>query len=348
MSLTQFKTIPLPEAKTAGVSVKADWLWTGYVARRNLTLFTSLWKNGKTTLVTGLLQRLEADSEFLGRACRAAKAMIVSEESPSTWATRLELLPVGPHAELLAQPFLRRPTSAEWESLVDYAGERHAAGAMDFLIVDSLRTFLPGASESDAGTVLEFLQPLQRLAAAGVAVLVIHHPRKERSEEGSCARGSGAMLGFVDIILELHHVGSMANDENRRKLIGRSRYIDTPRRLNYAWCNKTGVFAAVNDIEEDRFRGNWTKVKSILQRRTEAATPQELLVDWPGDQPAPSAGVLYLWLNRAYDKKLVRRCGEGRCKKPYRFRLPNADDAYYDRGELPPIKEPGPLFGFRE
>ncbi len=30
------------------------------------------------------------------------------------------------------------------------------------------------------------------------------------------------------------------------------------------------------------------------------------------------------------------------------YRLPNADDAYYDRGELPPIKEPGPLFGYRE
>ncbi len=348
MSLNEFASMPLNEAKKASAGINCDWLWHGYIGRGNLTMLTSLWKNGKTTLITGLLQRMEADGDFLGRPCGAARPLIVSEESAQTWARRLELLPIGPHVQLMAQPFLRRPSVAEWERLVDYAGDRHAAGQLDFFIVDSLRTFLPGASESDAGTVLSFLQPLQRLAVAGVAVLVIHHPRKERSEEGSCARGTGAMLGFVDVILELHRFGSMATDENRRKLIGLSRFVDTPTRLNYAWDKSTGKFTVVNDPETDRFRDNWDKVKTILQKRKTAATHLELLADWPGSIPAPAASVLYQWLNRAYDQKLVRRCGEGRRKDPYRYRLPNEDDAYYDRGELPPLKEPGPLFGYRE
>ena len=38
----------------------------------------------------------------------------------------------------------------------------------------------------------------------------------------------------------------------------------------------------------------------------------------------------------------------GRKTDPYRYRLPNQDDEYYDRGELPPLREPGPLFGNRE
>ena len=36
----------------------AGWLWNGYIARGSLTLLTSQWKAGKTTLLSGLLQRL--------------------------------------------------------------------------------------------------------------------------------------------------------------------------------------------------------------------------------------------------------------------------------------------------
>ena len=52
--------------------------------------------------------------------------------------------------------------------------------------------------------------------------------------------------------------------------------------------------------------------------------------------------------NRTYEKKWLRRCGEGRRKDPYRYRLPNEDDKYYDRGKLPPLPELRPLFGTRE
>ena len=76
-------------------------------------------------------------------------------------------------------------------------------------VIDPLASFLPDHSECDAGTLLEMLHPLQRLAAAWVAVLLLHHPRKHRSDEGSSARGSGALLAYVDIILELHRYGGL-------------------------------------------------------------------------------------------------------------------------------------------
>ena len=44
-------------------------------------------------------------------------------------------------------------------------------------------------------------------------------------------------------------------------------------------------------------------------------------------------------------EKLIRRVGTGRKADPYRYRLPNADDEYWDRGELPPLGELGPLLG---
>jgi AAA domain len=348
MSPQGFSSIPMPEAKVAAAGIKADWLWTGYIARGNLTLLTSLWKAGKTTMIAGLLQQLAADSMFLGRACRATKAMVVSEESPTAWATRLALIPIGPHVQLMTRPFLRRPTPQCWERLIDHAGELRAAGELDFLVVDPLAAFLPGRSESDVGTLLDMLQPLQRLAAAGAAVLILHHPRKERSEEGDTARGSGALLGFVDIILELHRFGNLVSDQRRRKLIGLSRYCDTPHRVNFEWNPTNGIFSLLDDINERRFLDNWDKVRAILKRRTVAATHHELLADWPSDQPAPTASILYEWLNRATDKKLVRRAGQGRRLDPYRYRLPNTDDEYYDRGELPPLPELGPLFANRD
>lgn len=35
---------------------------------------------------------------------------------------------------------------------------------------------------------------------------------------------------------------------------------------------------------------------------------------------------------------MVRREGRGSSVAPWRYRLTNADDEYYDRGELPPIR----------
>jgi hypothetical protein len=327
----------MDQLDVAGTNPITDWLWHGYLARGSLTLLTSLWKAGKSTLLTGVLQRLGSGDAFLGHACAPARALVVSEESRDHWAERLRTIPVGPHARLMARPFLARPTPSAWNELVDEALERRAAGELDLFVVDPLASFLPGRSESDPGTLLEMLQPLQRLAATGAAVLLLHHPRRQASDEGSTARGSGALLGYVDIILELHRLSPLESDACRRRLIGLSRNAQTPRRLVYQWDPATGAFTDPGDPSAARFRDNWEQLRAILARRTVAATHHELLQDWPADGAKPSASLLYDWLNRAAEEKLVRREGQGRRNDPYRYRLPNEDDAYWDRGELPPL-----------
>ena len=57
--------------------------------------------------------------------------------------------------------------------------------------------------------------------------------------------------------------------------------------------------------------------------------------------------MLYEWLNRAFAEKRVRREGKGTRTDPWRYRLENEDDWYYDRGELPPLKPLEPLIGPR-
>src|SRR5207248_11677263 len=66
-----------------------EWLWHGLIARGNVTLFTSQWKAGKTTLITALLQQFAAGGKFLDRSVTPTKVLVVSEESRDTWADRL-------------------------------------------------------------------------------------------------------------------------------------------------------------------------------------------------------------------------------------------------------------------
>jgi hypothetical protein len=322
---------------TPAAPVTTDWLWHGLIARRNVTLFTSQWKAGKTTLITGLLQQFAAGGTFLDRPVMPAKVLVVSEESRATWADRVKRMPLGPHCRLLARPFPHRPTPEQWDELVELAMELQAAGELDLLVIDPLARFLPGRTDSDLNALDQMLDPLQCLTDGGAGVTILHHPRRRRSEEGSTVRGHGGLLAAVDVIVELGRYGSLQSEERRRKLFAVSRYPETPKELVYEW-DAAGRFVCLGDPLTARFQENWVVLKAILANRRQAATHQELLIDWPADRPRPGAVTLYEWLNRAFEKNLVRRFGNGRTKDPYRYRLPNEDDEYYDNGVLPPLR----------
>lgn len=87
-----------------------------------------------------------------------------------------------------------------------------------------------------------------------------------------------------------------------------------------------------------QFEENWQAVLTVLQGRTGGITHQEIRRLWPDEAERPSETTLYDWLNRALAKKLIRREGRGTRANPWRYRLANADDEYYDRGELPPLR----------
>src|SRR5262245_59970434 len=88
----------LPQLAKSSVKSQQRWLWEGYVARRNITLMTSLWKAGKTTLMTGLMRALGSAGTLLGRPCAPAEVLVVSEEAEDHWLERTQLIHVGEHA----------------------------------------------------------------------------------------------------------------------------------------------------------------------------------------------------------------------------------------------------------
>src|SRR5262245_46275212 len=84
----------------------ADWLWRGYLARRAVTLLTSRWKTGKTTLLSVLLTKLSAGGELAGDPVAAGRVAIVSEEAPDLWLERGQRLAYGAHVRWLCRPFI--------------------------------------------------------------------------------------------------------------------------------------------------------------------------------------------------------------------------------------------------
>src|SRR5438105_115536 len=102
-------TKDLPAASQAHTA----WLWDGYLAPGNVTLLTSQWKSGKTTLVAVLLSRMARGGQLAGLAVRPGRAVIISEESHLNWQQRNQKLHFGDNVSFLCRPFPGKPTVQE-------------------------------------------------------------------------------------------------------------------------------------------------------------------------------------------------------------------------------------------
>src|SRR5262249_7060094 len=144
-------------------------------------------------------------------------------------------------------------------------------------------TLLPNRSESDAPSMLQALVPLQRLTEAGLAVLLLHHPRRQGSADGPWARGSGALCGFGAIPIAMRYLSSAADDDRRRKMLAFSRFDETPRRLVIE-LNESGTdYGALGDIEDAEFYGGWEGARQVLAGADCRLTRDEILKAWPED-----------------------------------------------------------------
>jgi len=338
MTADDFEPIPFDTLTDDDTPADLPWLWDGYLMPGDMALLTAPPKSGKTTLLTGLLRALGRGEAFLGRSVRPGRVWVVSEEPKRLWAERNRIHPVGPHARLLPRPFPDGPTPDRWSRLIDAA----LADRPDLCVVDTFAHFLPG-SESDAGTVRDFLRLLRRFSSAGGCVLLLHHPRKREAERGRTARGSGALPGFVDVVMEIDRYSRLDSDVRRRRLFARSRRPDTPPRLDYEWDAASNEFRLVEDQPQRQFQENREAVLGVLREFGVPLTHAEILQRWPEELERPGRVTLFRWLNKAHEQKLVRRSGRGRANDPWRYWLETDADRERDRLNelftLPPLPE---------
>ncbi len=301
------------------------WLWDGYLAAGKLTLLTSQWKMGKTTLLSVLLAKMKAGGELAGRRVAPGRAAVVTEESPDYWAERGRRLGLGPDLLFLCQPFRGKPTPDEWRALIALIGGARAAKGLDLLVIDPLATFLPGRDENSAGGMLEALLPLKALTAEGLAVLLLHHPSKRPAPEGQAARGSGALSAHADILIELRPDPHGGDADRRRRLLGLARFRETPRHAVIELNAEGKDYRWLGDVAEEAYRGGWEVLRTVLLGASGKMTRQEVLQDWPAVEAKPDEKTLWRWLDRGVAEGKVLRKGAGWRNSPFRYWLPEAE-----------------------
>lgn len=296
----------------------ADWLVPGFVARGNLTLLTSMWKAGKTTLLAHLLARRASGQALLGRAVAPGKSVVISEEPRALWAERCGRFAFGGQLCLFPQPFAHLPSADEWRALLERVGELRAEQGVDLLVIDSLTHFL--RAESAASGILDLLMPVRALAAQGMAALMMHHPRRQGAGLGSAGRGHGALHSEVDISIEMRHAGADI-DSRARRFFCLSRHADTPRRLHFELNADGADYTVLPEIEavDDGFSAHWEVLRMVLEDAPQKLTRFDILDEWPDDFAKPSAGTLMRWLQSAVAAGLVLMEGTGRKADPWRY-----------------------------
>jgi hypothetical protein len=294
-----------------------DYVWSGVIALRHITLLSALMKCGKSTLLAFLLRSLERGDNFLGMRTRPANVLYVTEESEVIWKGRINEVGIADHVRFVNQPFVGRPSHADWVSFLDHLHSHHTKSPFDMIVFDTVSNLWPVANENDAAEVITALMPLRRLTAAGPAVLAVHHLGKASLGEGKGARGSTGLGGFVDVMVELKRYDPAKQADRRRVLTSWGRFPDVPADLVICLAEDGRSYAAEGDRREAHTRDAREVLLSILPRTGEGWTWEEIEKNWPAGHGWNKATITTA-LKSGLDRDFLQT-GRGRKGDPHRY-----------------------------
>jgi hypothetical protein len=297
------------------------WLWHGYVGPGQITLLSSQWKMGKTSLLALLIARRREGGTLAGLTVTAGPSAVVSEEPADLWGERGQQLGFRGDTTFFCRPFLGKPTAAQLESLCVRLLELRAANGTDLAVFDPLSHFLPRGAENNADLLLDAAPPLRRLAEAGMAVTLLHHVRKGTTAPGLGARGSGALGANVDVLLEMTPAVPHEPKNRRRALRAWSRYPETRLFQLLELAEDGSDYRQVEVADDDPMTDHWPALRVVLEDAKKKLRRSQILEEWPSDFIKPSPMTLFRLLDSVVSKGLVRRDGAGRRRDPYRYWL---------------------------
>jgi hypothetical protein len=194
-----------------------DWVMEGYLARGAITELDAKIKTGKTHFTCDLIRSVLSGEPFLGRLTTRVPVLYLTEERRTSF--RSVLARVGLDQTDGLDIAFRHGAKTAWAETGRVIVGRAKTLGTGLVVVDTLSDWagLEADKENDAGAALVAMRPLQEMAAAGLAVLVLRHERKSGGEVGDSARGSSAFGGAADVLLSLQKDASLGH-ENRRIL----------------------------------------------------------------------------------------------------------------------------------
>ncbi len=282
---------------------------------------------------------MQAGGELAGLAVAPGRSLVVSEEPDLDWDDRCRRLGIETNIQLICRPFQgARPTPAQWFALIAHLEEMQRQEPFDLFMIDPLATLLPGHAENSPQHLLDCLLPLQQLAQKGPAIFLSHHTGKGKRPDGQAARGTSALAGFVDIMIEMSHFKRPRSKDRRRRLCAYSRYNETPRHLVIELNGEGTDYRVRTDAAGAVFVSPWPEVLYILSNASDKLRQQKILEQWPEDRNPPNRTTLLRWLTRATEQGLIRRAGSGHKGNAFRYWL----------AEREPLLWPGDRASFEE
>ncbi len=120
------------------VEEPGDWIWQGLIKPGNVTLLTSQWKAGKTTLLSILLGLRVTGGMLGGLAVKSGATLVVTEEDLPLWDARAQKYAFGDSACFFHRPFKTIPTEQEWQGLLERALTVNREHGVDLVVIDPL------------------------------------------------------------------------------------------------------------------------------------------------------------------------------------------------------------------
>ena len=296
----------------ANVPPDPEFVWSGALVARSVTMPAGKPKAGKSTLLFALAKAVaERQGSFLGRALRGGPVVYASEESRATLGSTF---PRHPDIHLLTrEDAWPKPT---WSALIGAAVDAARQVGAVLVIIDTFSFFngLGRDEEKDAAAgrlVEEFGAELARTDAAGV---LNHHHRKQGGEDGDALRGATAITAAVDCFCEIERIPDAP--ANHRRLVVTSRWTQPPV-LVFEWDREAG-YRVLGEAED---RDGTSEVG--WRERLLGAIPADI-VGVATEDLEKVLGDKRKWfptLTKLMDERRADRYGEGKKGSPFRYFL---------------------------
>lgn len=203
-----------------------------YIFANSITQFTGYAKRGKTSFLLYLVGCIVHGVECMGEPTTETGVVYLTEErlTPLRAALARAGLLEAPQLHLVSRWDV--PSVMSWAEIIAAAVNTCVATNSRVLVVDTFPSWagLRGDDENNAGPMLAALEPVQRAAKDGRAIVLVQHDRKGGGAVGESGRGSSAFAGAVDTILTLRRPEGNTNP-NRRTLEAVSRFDDVPEAM---------------------------------------------------------------------------------------------------------------------
>jgi AAA domain-containing protein len=321
------------------------WVWEGYAAEGTVVLAAGKPKAGKSTFACALTEAIVAGAPFLGRAVKGGPVVYVSEEGPGTLAHKM---PASERLRVLTRDAAW--PKPRWPELVTAAvAEAQRVGAV-LLVVDALSFWarFGEGQEKDSAAAQAVMNALGEATRAGLVILLVHHQRKAEGEAGDAVRGANAIVGAVDVLIEIERMGE--ETPGHRRLVALGRWPQIPPVLVVDRDAATGAWLVVGEAEgraEAGAIGVRERVRRVAPAGAPGATEPEL-VDLTGAAKSKVANAV----RQLVDAGVLVRSGGGKKGDPFRYRQATKSsppDSYPPEGEqgalkmLPPPKGVGSI-----